>query len=144
MIIFWEKKKNNKTFLEVRPTFFFSHLPFTVDLVPFYKEDAYLLQNWILLWLISQGYSLYMYNNACNLKCCILVNAEMFRMLGEVELLKFYFMTSSYPSLDDHERKHCSSVYIAWKVMSDFVTPWAVIHRVPLPMRFSKQEYCSG
>ena len=58
-----------------------------------------------------------MYNNACNPKCCILVNAEMFRMLGEVEWLNFYLMSSSYPCLDDHERKHCSSIYISWKVV---------------------------
>ena len=27
--------------------------------------------------------------------------------------------------------------------MSDFVTPWTVAHQAPLPMGFSRQEYCS-
>ena len=28
--------------------------------------------------------------------------------------------------------------------MSDSATPWTVVHQVPLPMEFSRQEYWSG
>ena len=28
--------------------------------------------------------------------------------------------------------------------MSDFVTPWAVVHQAPLSMEFCRQEYCGG
>ena len=28
--------------------------------------------------------------------------------------------------------------------MSNFLTPWTVAHQVPLFMKFSRQEYCSG
>ena len=28
--------------------------------------------------------------------------------------------------------------------MSDFVTPWAVVHQAPLSMEFSRQEYWGG
>ena len=33
---------------------------------------------------------------------------------------------------------------ISHEKLSDFVTPWTVVHQAPLPMRFSKQEYWRG
>ena len=31
-----------------------------------------------------------------------------------------------------------------WSLSCVFVTPWAVVHQLPLPIEFSKQEYWSG
>ena len=33
---------------------------------------------------------------------------------------------------------------VSHSVMSDSATPWAVAHRAPLSMEFSRQEYYSG
>ena len=38
----------------------------------------------------------------------------------------------------------CVCVCVSHLVMSDSATPWTVVHQVPLPMEFSRQEYWSG
>ena len=39
-----------------------------------------------------------------------------------------------------HERKKVKSL----SCVRIFVTPWTLGHQAPLPMEFSRQEYCSG
>ena len=38
----------------------------------------------------------------------------------------------------------CVCVCVSHLVVSDSATPWTVVHQVPLPMEFSRQEYWSG
>ena len=38
----------------------------------------------------------------------------------------------------------CVCVCVGCSVMSDSVTPWTVVHKAPLSMEFSRQEYWSG
>ena len=57
-------------------------------------------------------------------------------------------VTSSFLSvpLQHYKFIQYNSVCVSWLfIMSDsFVTPWTVVHQVPLSMEFSRQEYWSG